>query len=130
MGAATMANWIGVIVPAAMGVLFLAVGAPLMQRRVKRNVWYGVRFRSTVSDDAVWYPVNELGGRHLVVLGGCLVFVGLIGLVFTGNETTQRDLLILAVTITVAALAFSIRACWLLARDLARAQRTRRAASD
>jgi uncharacterized membrane protein len=121
-----MDNWIGVIVPAAIGLLFIAVGAPLMQRRVKRNPWYGVRFPSTLADDAVWYPVNELGGRYLVVLGGCLVCVGAIGLVFTSNETTQRDLLILACAITVAGLAFSVRSCWLLARDLARAQRTRR----
>lgn len=125
-----MDNWVGVIIPVAIGVLFVAVGTPLMRRSVKRNPLYGVRFPSTLKDDEVWYPVNELGGRHLVVLGGCLVFVGLIGLFFTGNETTQRDLLILAGGITIAGLAFSIRSCWLLASDLARAQRTRQSVSD
>lgn len=121
-----MDNWIGVLGPLAVGILFLIVGFPLMQRKIKRNRWYGVRFPSTLSDDAVWFPVNEQGGRYLVVLGGCLVFVGLIGLFFTGNATTQRDLVILAGAIMIAGLAFSIRSLVLLAHELQRAQRTRR----
>lgn len=120
-----MANWLGVMVPVLIGGLLIAVGAPLMGRKVMRNRWYGLRFRSTLEADAVWYPVNELGGRHLVVLGGSLIFVGTVGLLFTGNETTQRDVLILAVAIFLAGVTCSVRSCWLLARDMAREQRTR-----
>jgi hypothetical protein len=118
-----MDGWIGVVVPAVLGIVFVAIGVPLAQRRVARNKWYGVRFGATLRDDEIWYEVNERGGRHFIVLGGSLIAVGLIGLFFTGNEETQRDLLILGLAITSAGMAFSIRTCYVLARDMERARR-------
>lgn len=118
-----MANWIGVVAPGVIGVLFVLVGVPLAQRRIARNRWYGFRIGAALRDDDVWYAVNERAGRHLIVLGGSLIAVALIGLLFTGNEETQRDLLILGLAIAVAGLGFSVRTCYLLAREMERARR-------
>jgi hypothetical protein len=122
-GEGSMIGWLGVVVPALTGALFVAIGAPLARRRIPRNRWYGYRTGLTLQDDAIWYAVNERGGRHLIVLGGSLIAVGLIGLFFTGNDDTQRDLLILALAVTAAGLAFSIRSCHLLARAMERTRR-------
>jgi hypothetical protein len=118
-----MDGWIGIFAPGVIGVIFVVVGIPLAQRRVPRNAWYGYRIRTTLRDDAVWYPVNERSGRHLVVLGGALIFVALIGLFFVGNDDSQRDLLILGLAVAVAGLAYSIWSCYTLARTLDRAKR-------
>jgi hypothetical protein len=119
-GGAEMAGWIGVVYPVLVGVVFVVLGVPLARRRIKRNSWYGYRIRITLKDEAIWYPVNERGGRHLVVLGSSLIVVGLLGLFFTGNEGTQRDLLILGIVLAVAGLGYSLWNCYTLARELDR----------
>ena len=118
-----MANWIGVVAPAVIGVAFVLVGVPLAGRRVARNGLYGFRIGATLRDGDVWYAVNERAGRHLIVLGGSLIAVAVIGVLFTDNEETQRDLLILGLAIAVSGLGFSVRTCYLLARNLERARR-------
>ncbi len=118
-----MAGWVGVVYPVVIGVVFVALGVPLAQRRVQRNAWYGYRLPLTLKDDTIWYPVNERGGRHLVVLGSSLILVGLLGLFFTGNEDTQRDLLILGMALAIAGLGYSVWSCYTLARGLDRARR-------
>ena len=118
-----MANWVGVVTPAVIGVAFVVVGVPLARRRVARNGWYGFRLGATLRDDEIWYAVNERSGRHLIVLGSSLIAVALIGLFFTGNDETQRDLLILGLAIAIAGLGFSVRTCYVLAREMERARR-------
>ncbi len=51
------------------GGLLMAVSAPLIQRKVKPNPVYGVRTPKTLSNEGVWYPANEYGGRLLFRAG-------------------------------------------------------------
>ncbi|MGO8670515.1 MAG: SdpI family protein [Capsulimonadaceae bacterium] len=51
------------------GILSIIVGIPLMQRRIKRNPWYGVRLPKTLADDRIWYEANAYGGRALCIAG-------------------------------------------------------------
>ena len=120
-----MEDWIGVIAPAIIGAAFVVLGVPLMRRRVPRNGWYGFRIGATLRDDEIWYVVNERGGRHLVILGGTLIAVALIGLLFTGDEEAQRDLLILDLVVIGGGLAYSVSVCVAMARDLERRHRSR-----
>ena len=56
--------------------IFLIVMAlPLWFRRVPPNRWYGVRTRATLSDESLWYDVNEACGRDLFI-AGVLVLLG------------------------------------------------------
>lgn len=60
------------------GFLLIALAIPLWLRRVPPNVFYGVRFRSTLTNDDVWYEINSRCGRNLLLIGiGYLAFLGL-----------------------------------------------------
>jgi uncharacterized membrane protein len=58
------------------GLILIAVGFPLMRRRVPPNRWYGVRTRSTLADERTWYAVNERSGRDLLIVGFVVILVG------------------------------------------------------
>jgi protein-S-isoprenylcysteine O-methyltransferase Ste14 len=51
------------------GIVSIAVGLPMADRRIKPNHWYGVRIRETFADERIWYEVNAQAGRDLVLLG-------------------------------------------------------------
>ena len=61
----------------ASGVVLVGAGLPLMHRKIPPNRWYGIRLRSTLADERVWYAVNERSGRDLLVLGVTVVVLGL-----------------------------------------------------
>jgi len=51
------------------GLLSLAGGLPMADRRIPPNRWYGVRIRETFADETIWYEVNAQAGRGLALLG-------------------------------------------------------------
>jgi|SRR5689334_12116354 len=60
------------------GLLLTALAIPLWLRRIPPNVFYGVRFRSTMNNDDVWYEINSRCGRNLLMIGiGYLVLLSL-----------------------------------------------------
>jgi uncharacterized membrane protein len=73
----------GLIFTAA-GVLFIALGIPLLRGRVRPNSWYGCRTEKTLSDEKVWYAVNRVTGRDLVA-GGVAVVAASLALVAFGR---------------------------------------------
>ena len=60
-----------------MGVLFVAIGVPLMRRKIAPNSLYGFRVRRTLEDPEVWYDANEFTGRCLIWLGIGLILSSL-----------------------------------------------------
>jgi hypothetical protein len=63
------------------GLFWLALALPLVQRRIVPNGWYGFRVPRTLNSPERWYAVNAYAGRHLLRGGvavcffSCLVFV-------------------------------------------------------
>lgn len=57
------------VVFVAVGMLYVALGVPLLRRRVKRNVWYGLRVGETLANDEVWYEANAACGKQFIILG-------------------------------------------------------------
>ena len=53
----------------AMGVLLIGISIPLSLRRVKPNIFSGVRLPAAMADESVWYDINALGGRHMAIIG-------------------------------------------------------------
>jgi uncharacterized membrane protein len=51
------------------GVLLVALGLPLYQRRIPPNRLYGVRVPRTLRDEDVWYEVNQRAGRDTAIVG-------------------------------------------------------------
>jgi uncharacterized membrane protein len=62
----------------AAGVLLVAAGIPLSQRRIPPNPFFGIRLASTLGNDRLWYEVNARAGRDLVGIG--TVYLILLGL--------------------------------------------------
>ena len=62
-----------------LAVIFIAVGIPLILRKVPPNYWYGWRTPSTLKDPDIWYPVNKLTGVWMVVIGSVLGVVASAG---------------------------------------------------
>ena len=78
----------------ALGVLLLALGIPLMRRRVKPNWIYGVRFPSTMADESVWYDMNARGGRDLVVISVLYLVILTIAWLFGAGWSSAARFLI------------------------------------
>ncbi|SRR5579871_2451658 len=55
------------------GLLFVAIAQPMIQRKVKRNPWYGFRTPKTLSSDEIWYAANEYCGKALTAAGAIMV---------------------------------------------------------
>ena len=62
----------------AIGVLLALLGVPLLQRRIKPNLWYGLRVEATLADERVWYAANAASGRDFAILGVVQVAVALL----------------------------------------------------
>jgi hypothetical protein len=85
------------------GLLLVAVAIPLWRRRVPPNGFYGVRFRSTLQNDDIWYEVNSRGGRNLLIIGiGYLALLSLT--LFLGHAWTIAARLLVPTGFLVLAL--------------------------
>ena len=51
------------------GALLSAVALPLSLRKVPPNALYGVRLEATMSDEEIWYAVNQASGNELFWIG-------------------------------------------------------------
>lgn len=60
------------------GILLIALGIPLIQGQVSPNSWYGFRTRKTLSDEKIWYAVNRVAGRDMVLAGAIIILSALI----------------------------------------------------
>ena len=61
-----------------LGLLFAALGRPLMRRKIGPNAVYGFRVGKTLSDPKVWYDANEYCGRCLFWYGVTLALCGVV----------------------------------------------------
>lgn len=60
---------IGALIFGLVGLLFIALGVPLLRRRVKPNIWYGLRSPETLADERLWFDANARLGRNQILLG-------------------------------------------------------------
>lgn len=97
-------------------VLFLVLGLPLMLGKVKRNNYYGARFRATLADDRVWDVVNRRSGLLFVVGGGAGAMIDLLAL---GGIVTKNTGLYVAGGLAAYVLVASIW-LWRYSEQLAR----------
>lgn len=70
------------------GALLWLLSRPLVAGKVKRNLWYGVRFRESFASEEAWRRINRHGGRlgmrwALVIVA---VGTGLLLVPMEGND--------------------------------------------
>ena len=54
---------------AAVGLLYITLGIPLLRGQVKPNNWSGCRTTKTLSNEKIWYAVNRVTGRDMIAAG-------------------------------------------------------------
>ncbi len=86
----------------AAGVLFIALGTPLLRGRVRPNSWYGCRTSKTLSDEKVWYAVNRVTGRALVAAGIAVIASSLALLVFGRGLNPDHAVLVLLLVLLLS----------------------------
>ena len=52
-----------------LGVLFLVIAFPLLRGKIKRNSWYGFRFKKSFASEELWLKINRFGARKLCFVG-------------------------------------------------------------
>ncbi len=72
------------------GILFIALGIPLFRGRVPPNSWYGFRTRKTLSDEKIWYAVNRVAGKDMILAGAVVIVSSSILLLFAGRISSAR----------------------------------------
>lgn len=55
------------------GIIYIGLGIPLLLGRIPPNSWYGCRTEKTLSSDEIWYPVNRVTGRYMIVSGAAVI---------------------------------------------------------
>ena len=59
-----------------LGLVFIGVSIPLIQKRIPPNRFYGLRIPATFADETVWYEANARAGKDLLRLGLLIAGVG------------------------------------------------------
>jgi uncharacterized membrane protein len=63
------------IVFIAAGLVLIGVAIPLVARRIKPNLLYGLRVPATFADEWVWYEANAKSGRDIMLLGAAEIIM-------------------------------------------------------
>jgi len=87
------------------GALFVGLGIPLMQRRIRPNIWYGFRTGKTLSNEEIWYAINHVTGKDMILVGAILAAVSLIVMAMRHQISTEMAVLVL-VGVCLAATAY------------------------
>lgn len=115
-----MQNYGALVISGSFAVLAIGLGLPLAYRKVRRNCWYGYRLnRYVMTDDDIWYEVNALGGKHVVIGGCCILAIAIVSIFFIGDPGAQSKLIFLTMVLTTAGLAYSIYRTFRLSHRLA-----------
>lgn len=91
---------ITVLIFTGVGMVFIGLGIPLLQRRVPPNAWYGCRTTRTLSDEKIWYAVNQVTGKDMILIGILLVISSLAVFIFgRGLNSNYATAILLSVLI-------------------------------
>jgi uncharacterized membrane protein len=89
---------------AVVGVVYIGLGIPLLRGQVRPNSWYGCRTKKTLSDEKIWYAVNRVTGRDLII-AGVLVVISSLAVFLLGrrlNPTHAAPILLSVLVLSVA----------------------------
>lgn len=93
-----------------LGGLFIALGIPLAQRRVKPNGLYGFRTPRTLRNRSVWYEANAYAGRWLIGLGIVIVVVAIVLAMLPGMN--EKGYAVAMMAVIIVGLGILVVACF------------------
>jgi uncharacterized membrane protein len=100
----------------AVGVVFLALGIPLLRGRISPNPTYGFRTAKTLSDERVWYAVNRVCGKDMVVAGIVVIVASLALFASRGAIATELIPRIMTAVVLLSVLVVFIHCSSVLRR--------------
>jgi len=89
------------------GMAEILQGIPLLYKKIKPNWLFGFRLPSTVSNEEIWYKVNEHVGRGLVYAGSIVVIGSLFLSVFNLNLNEKVWILVIILAVPLSAVLIS-----------------------
>ena len=78
---------------AGVGMLFIGLSVPLIRERVPPNSTYGFRTAKSLSDPKVWYAINRIHGRDLLI-AGALITLGSLSTLLLGQRVQPIHLVL------------------------------------
>lgn len=92
------------------GTLLTILAIPLVQRRIKPNMWYGFRTKSTLSNSDLWYDANAYSGRLLLLYGIAIVVAAVLVALIPNINLDIYSVAMLVVT--MIGLLIIVVLCW------------------
>lgn len=89
------------------GILLIALGVPLLQGQISPNSWYGFRTRKTLSDEKIWYAVNRVAGKDMI-LAGAIIIVSAVSLLLLGSRVSFARAAATLVIVTLLSVAWMV----------------------
>ena len=62
------------------GLLCVFLGIPLLRGQIRRNPYYGARFRESFESDEAWFAINRFAGRQAIIWSCPLLAIGTVSL--------------------------------------------------
>ncbi|RYX84554.1 SdpI family protein [bacterium] len=91
MGGVNMAPNISIALSfLTIGLLTIALCVPLLQGKIKRNAFYGIRTPKAFESDELWFKINRYGARQMIMWSAAMVGLGVVTLFF---PSADKDLL-------------------------------------
>lgn len=90
------------------GLLYIGLGIPLYRGRVPPNFWYGCRTQKTLSDEKIWYAVNRVTGRDLIIGGIILIGSSVVIFAFGGRINPDYATLILLAVFVLSIIRMAV----------------------
>ena len=85
------------------GLLFITLSIPLIQGRVPPNSTYGCRSPKSLANPKIWYAINRISGRDLLI-AGTLISLGSIAMLFLGRDLQPRQVAVTLLLLMVFSL--------------------------
>jgi len=88
-----------------LGAIEIIFGVPLFLKKVPPNRIYGYRCSRIGNNKDLWFAVNKLAGKYLILSGICLIVISVLLMIFfkNSNEELLRIVNTAAVIIPLAA---------------------------
>ncbi|KKL52189.1 hypothetical protein LCGC14_2287980 [marine sediment metagenome] len=112
---------IGFVISLILAISSLLLGIALIFRKVKPNHFYGFRVSKFVfKSDDIWYEVNAKGGMHLIIIGGILMIIASLALVYINDNILQGIFVFITLLILALGLILSLIITYNLSHILAK----------
>jgi uncharacterized membrane protein len=108
--------WIPGVAMILGGLVFIAVGVPMVLGRIGRNRIYGYRSPRTLRDDRIWYPVNAMSGLWLIWGGLLSLVIGVLLVILRNREDAAKLVISIGVPALLICIGVGIYRGWKLAR--------------